>query len=82
MSDHAHDAVSLLQTLIRCNSVTPVEGGALTFLQSVLEPTTRKCSLPVTPWRTSGCRSGVAAAADDPRRVPAPPSRTPRTARW
>lgn len=32
------DPVALAQALIRCRSVTPVEGGALTLLQAVLEP--------------------------------------------
>ena len=32
------DPVALAQALIRCRSVTPAEGGALTLLQSVLEP--------------------------------------------
>ncbi|MGD9785075.1 MAG: succinyl-diaminopimelate desuccinylase [Hyphomicrobiaceae bacterium] len=32
------DPVALTQALIRCRSVTPDEGGALTLLQSVLEP--------------------------------------------
>ena len=34
----AHDPVSLAQALIRCPSVTPNEGGALTLLENVLEP--------------------------------------------
>ena len=33
----------LAQALIRCRSVTPAEGGALTFLQSVLEPAGFAC---------------------------------------
>ena len=41
-SDH-HDPVGLAQSLIRCRSVTPAEGGALTFLQSVLEPAGFTC---------------------------------------
>ena len=32
------DPVALTQALIRCESVTPREGGALTLLQNVLEP--------------------------------------------
>jgi len=32
----AHDPVSLAQALIRCRSVTPEEGGALTLLENVL----------------------------------------------
>ena len=37
------DPVRLAQALIRCRSVTPAEGGALTFLQSVLEPAGFAC---------------------------------------
>jgi succinyl-diaminopimelate desuccinylase len=33
-----HDPVSLAQALMRCPSVTPNEGGALTLLENVLEP--------------------------------------------
>ena len=33
-----HDPVSLTQALIRCPSVTPHEGGALSLLENVLEP--------------------------------------------
>jgi succinyl-diaminopimelate desuccinylase len=33
---NAHDPVSLTQALIRCRSVTPEEGGALTLLENVL----------------------------------------------
>ena len=32
------DALELAQDLIRCPSVTPDEGGALTCLESVLKP--------------------------------------------
>ena len=32
------DPVELAQALIRCNSVTPAEGGALTLLESALQP--------------------------------------------
>ncbi len=32
------DPIALTQALVRCPSVTPAEGGALTLLQSVLEP--------------------------------------------
>ena len=39
----AHDPVALAQGLIRCPSVTPVEGGALTFLESVLHPAGFTC---------------------------------------
>lgn len=34
----ATDTIALTQALIRCESVTPHEGGALTLLQNVLEP--------------------------------------------
>jgi succinyl-diaminopimelate desuccinylase len=37
------DPVALAQALIRCPSVTPVEGGALTFLESVLGPAGFTC---------------------------------------
>jgi succinyl-diaminopimelate desuccinylase len=37
------DCLELAQALIRCRSVTPVEGGALTFLASVLEPAGFAC---------------------------------------
>ncbi len=33
-----HDPVSLARALIRCRSVTPNEGGALTLLENILEP--------------------------------------------
>ena len=32
------DCLALAQGLIRCRSVTPAEGGALTLLQEALEP--------------------------------------------
>ena len=38
-----HTPLSLAQALIRCPSVTPREGGALTLLQSVLEPAGFAC---------------------------------------
>jgi succinyl-diaminopimelate desuccinylase len=37
MTTTATDPVALAQALIRCESVTPAEGGALTYLQGVLE---------------------------------------------
>lgn len=37
------DPVALAQALIRCPSVTPVEGGALTLLQSILAPAGFTC---------------------------------------
>lgn len=37
------DAIHLTQALVRCRSVTPVEGGALDLLQSVLEPAGFAC---------------------------------------
>ncbi len=41
-TDH-HDPVQLAQALIRCRSVTPVEGGALTLLEDVLRPAGFTC---------------------------------------
>jgi succinyl-diaminopimelate desuccinylase len=38
MSDMSSDPVSLTRALVQCRSVTPDEGGALTLLQSILEP--------------------------------------------
>jgi succinyl-diaminopimelate desuccinylase len=38
MPTDAADPVELAQALIRCNSVTPAEGGALTVLESALQP--------------------------------------------
>ena len=43
MTLDAHDPVALTQALIRCESVTPNEGGALTLLQNVLEPVGFAC---------------------------------------
>lgn len=37
------DAVALTQALVRCESITPHEGGALTLLQNVLEPAGFTC---------------------------------------
>jgi succinyl-diaminopimelate desuccinylase len=39
----ASDPVALAQALIRCESVTPVEGGALTMLEGVLVPAGFEC---------------------------------------
>ena len=41
-SDHT-DPIQLAQALIRCRSVTPAEGGALTLLESVLQPAGFTC---------------------------------------
>lgn len=54
MTDTATDPVALAQALIRCESVTPAEGGALTLLQGVLEEAGFAChrmtfSAPDTP---------------------------------
>ena len=54
MTLDATDPVALTQALVRCPSVTPEEGGALTLLQSVLEPAGFVChrmtfSAPDTP---------------------------------
>jgi len=43
MPTDATDPVQLAQALIRCNSVTPTEGGALTLLESVLKPAGFSC---------------------------------------
>ncbi|MEQ1670202.1 MAG: succinyl-diaminopimelate desuccinylase, partial [Hyphomicrobium sp.] len=43
MTFNPTDPVSLTQALIRCESVTPAEGGALTLLQNVLEPAGFEC---------------------------------------
>jgi succinyl-diaminopimelate desuccinylase len=43
MAQSPHDPVALAQALIRCRSVTPAEGGALTLLQSLLEPAGFTC---------------------------------------
>jgi len=39
----AADPVALTQALVRCPSVTPAEGGALTLLESVLKPAGFSC---------------------------------------
>lgn len=54
MSPDAKDPVALTQALIRCPSVTPAEGGALTLLQDILAPAGFYCrrmtfSEPETP---------------------------------
>jgi succinyl-diaminopimelate desuccinylase len=43
MSMELHDPVRLAQALIRCRSVTPQEGGALTLLEGVLKPAGFAC---------------------------------------
>ncbi len=43
MTLEATDPIALTQALIRCESVTPHEGGALTLLQNVLEPAGFAC---------------------------------------
>lgn len=43
MSFDPKDPVALAQALIRCESVTPHEGGALSLLQSILEPVGFTC---------------------------------------
>jgi succinyl-diaminopimelate desuccinylase len=43
MSIDPHDPIQLAQALIRCPSVTPNEGGALTLLESVLRPAGFTC---------------------------------------
>ena len=54
MSLDAKNPIALTQALIRCESVTPAEGGALTLLESVLKPAGFSChrmtfSAPGTP---------------------------------
>ena len=44
LSRLSKDPVALAQALIRCRSVTPTEGGALTLLQSLLEPVGFTCN--------------------------------------
>jgi succinyl-diaminopimelate desuccinylase len=43
MPKQAHDPVEIAQGLIRCPSVTPREGGALSYLQGLLEPAGFAC---------------------------------------
>jgi succinyl-diaminopimelate desuccinylase len=43
MPKPAHDPVAIAQELIRCPSVTPSEGGALSYLQGLLEPAGFAC---------------------------------------
>ena len=43
MTDVARDPVRLTEALVRCPSVTPDEGGALTLLESVLRPAGFAC---------------------------------------
>jgi succinyl-diaminopimelate desuccinylase len=43
MSTERSHAVQFAQALIRCKSITPEEGGALTFLESVLRPAGFTC---------------------------------------
>jgi succinyl-diaminopimelate desuccinylase len=43
MSTSATDPVSLTQALVRCESVTPTEGGALTLLESLLTAASFTC---------------------------------------
>jgi succinyl-diaminopimelate desuccinylase len=43
MPSHTHDPVEIAQGLIRCPSVTPREGGALSYLHGLLEPAGFAC---------------------------------------
>src|SRR5262245_13099095 len=43
MTSHTHDPVEIAQELIRCPSVTPREGGALSYMQGALEPVGFAC---------------------------------------
>ena len=54
MTQSPHDPVAFTQALVRCPSVTPAEGGALSYLESVLAPAGFYCqrlpfSAPGTP---------------------------------
>ena len=54
MTPTTYDPIAHTAALIRCASITPLEGGALTYLQSVLEPAGFQChrllfSAPGTP---------------------------------
>ncbi len=54
MTQSAHDPIAFTQALVRCPSVTPAEGGALTWLETVLAPAGFAChrlpfSAPNTP---------------------------------
>jgi len=54
MSSAAHDPVSLLAALVKCPSVTPVEGGALMQVQEVLAPMGFECTrLPFSATNTA-----------------------------
>ncbi len=52
MASYATDPVALLQDLIRCPSVTPVDEGALGVLEGVLEPMGFQCER--MPFSTAG----------------------------
>ena len=43
MTINATDPIALAQALIRCPSVTPAEGGALTLLENILAPAGYQC---------------------------------------
>ena len=43
MSNSNLDPVALTAALVRCQSVTPDEGGALTLLESILQPAGFAC---------------------------------------
>jgi succinyl-diaminopimelate desuccinylase len=43
MASHNHDPVEIAQGLIRCPSVTPREGGALSYLEAILGPAGLAC---------------------------------------
>jgi len=54
MPSHTHESLEIAQGLVRCPSVTPREGGALSYLQGLLEPAGFAChrltfSAPGTP---------------------------------
>lgn len=44
MKETNHDPIEIAQALIRCESVTPVEGGALDYLEGVLGAAGFRCT--------------------------------------
>ncbi len=72
MTVNVTDPVDLARALIQCRSVTPDEGGALTLLQSVLEPLGFVCDRRICVLRDirTWCRLGIS--------VPGPAIRSAR----
>ena len=63
------DPIELSQRLIRCPSVTPIEGGALDELQTVLEGIGFKCLQKVFPNDMNGWVSSLMQALESSRRT-------------